>query len=69
MGVDQVAFGRGMGLVPESAGDCHRVDGLLLPPGSFIATSVQLMVMHPAERYGEAVADLAPAVQLSVNLR
>src|SRR5262245_54233486 len=48
----------GVGLVPEGFGDFQRIDSVLVPPHSFIAASVQLMVMHSAKRHGEAVAHL-----------
>src|SRR6516225_5680173 len=45
---------------PEVSGTHKRIDALALPPGALIAAPVQLAMVHPTDRNGEAVADLAP---------
>src|SRR6516225_3198838 len=45
---------------PEVSGTHKRIDPLALPPGALIAAPVQLAMVQPADRDGEAVADLAP---------
>ena len=49
-----------MGPTPEVSGNHEGIDPLALPPGVFIAAPVQLAMVQPADRDGEAVADLAP---------
>jgi hypothetical protein len=45
---------------PKRASGGGRIDGGLLPPCSFITSSMNLAVMAPAQRNGELIADLAP---------
>src|SRR6516225_6315731 len=45
---------------PEVSGNHKRIDALALPPGALIAAPVELAMMQPTDRNGEAVADLAP---------
>jgi len=48
-----------MRLQPQRASTDSRIGTDLLPPGSFIATVMNLAVMAPAQRYRELIADLA----------
>src|SRR5262249_2914938 len=49
----------GMRPVPKVGGNHEGIDTLALPPAALIATPVQLAMVQPADRHGEAVADLA----------
>src|SRR3974390_1587335 len=51
---------RRMRLRPQVGGNDQGIDCLFLPPGVLVAAPVKLPVMQPADRDGEAVADLAP---------
>ena len=44
---------------PKGCRDSQRVNPLSLPPGVLVAAPVKLPMMEPADRDGEAVADLA----------
>ena len=46
-----------MCLAPQGCGDRKRIDPLALPPGPLIAASMELAVVQPANRDGEAVAN------------
>ena len=46
-----------MRLAPQGCRDGQRIDPLTLPPGTLIAAPVELTVVQPADRDGEAVAD------------
>ncbi len=48
----------GMCPLPEACGNGQGIDSLAFPPDPFIAASVELAVVHPADRNGEPVADL-----------
>ena len=48
-----------MSFKPQLAGRDGRIDPRLAPPFGFIAMTMDLAVMSPAERHGELVADLA----------
>src|SRR5439155_27249800 len=52
-------FGR-MGHGPKPCRNGQRIDRVDVPPRAFVATAMQLPVVQPAKRDGEAVADLAP---------
>src|SRR6516165_6263199 len=45
---------------PEVGGNHKGIDILALPPGALIAAPVELAMVQPTDRNGEAVADLAP---------
>ena len=47
-----------MGFAPKMARDPQRIDSVPLPPFSFIARSMILVVVDGAKRHGELVADL-----------
>ena len=46
-----------MRLAPQGCRDREGIDALALPPGTLIATSMELAVVQPANRDGEAVAN------------
>jgi hypothetical protein len=47
------------GCAPEVGGNDQGIDALVLPPGALISSSVELAIVQPADRDGEAVADPA----------
>jgi hypothetical protein len=55
-----VEFGADCDEIIFPVGDGERIDALLFPPHPLVAAPVQLMVMQPAQRHGEAVAHLTP---------
>jgi hypothetical protein len=50
----------GMRPAPKTCCNGERIDPLVLPPSAFIAASVEVSVVQPANGHGEPVADLAP---------
>ena len=49
-----------MGHGPKPCRNGQRIDPVDLPPRAFVATAMELTMVQPAKRDGEAVADLAP---------
>jgi hypothetical protein len=49
-----------MRLKPQDPGGGQWIDSGSAPPRGFIAVSVELAMMPPAQRDGELIADLAP---------
>jgi len=45
---------------PQARGNDQRIDSLFLPPGALVAPPVKFAMVQPADRNGEAVADLPP---------
>ena len=48
-----------MSVLPEPQRKCYRVDFFLLPPSGFVALSVKLPMVKPAQWNGEFIAHLA----------
>src|SRR5262245_58505640 len=51
---------KGVSSLPEVCGDGKGLDLLAPPPGALIAAPMKLPMVQPADRDGEAVADLPP---------
>src|SRR5262249_56557875 len=45
--------------LPKGCRNGKGIDPLLLPPGAFVAAPMELAMVQPADRNGEAVGDLA----------
>jgi hypothetical protein len=45
---------------PKACRNGKRIDPLVLPPGAFITTPVELTMVQPANRNGVLVANLSP---------
>ena len=46
-----------MAFLPQLSGHFQGIDFVVLPPGDFVASLMELAMMAAAERHGELVAD------------